>query len=152
MNEITGPNTAYRQHIKQALRELACAVEELLAPTYPTTPMPRPREFKIGHYVWPYVLDSGKVWWWEVHAGQNYYSLRDPRQREPSDALIADLLKECKYQPARILRVAEQIRAAAEWCRKRAEGRRRHAEEILQQQQRAAEAIEIDVALNALGR
>ncbi len=149
MKEITSPNPAYQQYLEQAFQELADAVQELLAPTYPTTPLPRPREFKIGRYVWPYVPEPGDVRWWTVYKGQHYYSLKNPWWGKP-DAPVAALLEECKYQPARILRVAEQIRAAAEWCRKRAAGRRRHAEEILRQQRQAVEKIQTDLALNAL--
>ncbi len=133
----------YRQYLESALRELINAVKELHAPTYPTTPLPRPREFRFaGRFTWPHVPEPGDVRWWSVAAGDSRYSIGGSWWGAPSSALVADLLQECGYQPARILRAAEQIRAAAEWCRKRAEGRRRHAEEILRQQHRAAERVE----------
>jgi hypothetical protein len=42
--------------------------------------------------------------------------------------------------------------AAAAWCRARAEGRRRMAQEILRQQARALETIENERAMQALGK
>ncbi len=155
---MTDLSTIYSQYIEQALRELGDSVEKLLAPTRPNTPIPRPRVFRIGSsFRWPYIWGNGKPEWILMSSGEYCYSI-DPRFRTKSyperqtSYLIRALLSDCEYQPSRVLRAATQIRVAAEWCRKRAEGRRRHAKEILLQQRRAVEKIQTDLALGVLAQ
>ena len=45
------------------------------------------------------------------------------------------------YQPARILKVSRWLESVTEWCKKRTEGRKRAAEEILKQQKKAVDVI-----------
>ncbi len=145
------------QYLRDALVELAEGIEQMLAETNPHTPLPRPRVFKIQRrFLWPRI--DGRVNWWVMvgRGGWPWYEV-DPRyfHREasnPAEGLVKALLQASGCQPARVIQAAAQIRAAAEWCRKRAEGRRRHAEEILRQQRRAVEKIETDRALKALSK
>ncbi len=147
----------YEQLLEDALGELISAVGELVKPTYPETPLPRrARVFRIESFTWPcyQVIDNESLLWGMMSHSlpTGYFALRGSVGGRPSASLVAMLLKQCGYQPARVLHAAKQIRAAAEWCRRRAAGRRRHAEEILRQQWKAAEEIDADIALIALSK
>ena len=65
-----------------------------------------------------------------------------------SDSLLAV----CGHQPRKVLRCLRRIQAATAWCYARAEGRKRAAEEILRQQQGAADTLKAEAAMQALGK
>ena len=52
--------------------------------------------------------------------------------------------KLCKlfcYQPAKIQKISHWLESIIEWCKKRTEGRKRVAEEILRQQKKAVDVL-----------
>jgi ABC-type nitrate/sulfonate/bicarbonate transport system substrate-binding protein len=51
------------------------------------------------------------------------------------------------WQPRLVLRAVRRLQAAAAWCRARAAGRQRAAQEILRQQSKAVEALEAEAIL-----
>jgi len=112
--------------VEKYLKELREARKELLSETTPSTPLPRPRRFWFTrkHY-FPY--DDFN----HVATCKSFCSLANFL-----DDLAQEICEVCEWQPRKILRAIRRIAAAAEWCRKRAEGRKRHAEEILRQQSR----------------
>jgi len=113
--------------VEKYLRRLREARKELLSETTPPTPLPRPRRFWFTHkHYFPYDADFN-----HVATNKSFCSLA-----HFLDDLAQEICEACGWQPRRILRAIRRIAAAAEWCRKRAEGRKRHAEEILRQQSR----------------
>lgn len=140
--------------LSDALKDLERAVKELQQPTVPSTPMPRPKFFHITDLVvWPYfqkskVSNSTFLYYTYVtvygKGGGEY------RRDLTSDDLPEKILSDCEYQPAKVLRALRRIQAATEWCRRRVDGRRRAAEEILRQQQKAVEDLEAEAAMTAL--
>jgi hypothetical protein len=134
----------------EALLELRAAVRELMQETTPETPLPRARSFVFYPGVrWPGGPKGNWVNYIRVESsdyevGRNWDS--------ELQALAKRLVERCGYQPRKVLRVQRRIMAAAAWCRARAEGRRRMAQEILRQQARALETIENERAMQALGK
>jgi hypothetical protein len=137
---------AYAALLMAALRELDQAVTELCRETMPHTPLPRPHIFEL----WPGVS------WPAIEEGRPRYDYLSERRSERRYTRYVEyyppeeIIKMCGGQPRQILRVLRKIQAAAAWCRARAEGRRRMAEEILRQQRRAVEVLEAESALQAL--
>jgi len=137
----------YEKILSAALDDLEAAAKKLTAATTPQTPLPRPREFifisrgKEKKVVWP-AFDGGKYWLNHItHPGAILGYSTHAR---------AYILSLAQYQPRLILRALRRIQAATAWCEARAEGRRRQAEEILRQQQKAVEALEAEAAMLAL--
>ncbi len=133
----------YETLLKQALRELSRAAKALADETSPATPEPRPRIFQFAPGItWPRVRD-GVNWGLVVDgssgAGWGYL-----------ESVARQILNQSRGQPRLILRALRRIQAATAWCRARAEGRRRAAQEILRQQAKAAEALEAEAAMSAL--
>lgn len=131
--------------LAEAVRDLYSAAIEMAKSTIPRTPMPRIRRFAITERMsWPYTDSQGtpdveKV----LVEGRGFMSLR-------SEDVAREVFYECEGQPKKILRALRRIQAATVWCRARAEGRRRMAEEILKQQKRAVEVLEAEIAISAL--
>lgn len=141
----------YDNVLSSALMELGAAIRELLAPTEPSTSLPQPRFFYLvdGRVVWPFCDRTGEVRWSELEIDGTYDWFTSPASAERAARRLIEL---AGYQPRKILRTLRRIQAATAWCRARAEGRKRMAQEILRQQGRAVEALEAEAALAALGR
>jgi hypothetical protein len=98
--------------------------------------MPRLRRFYFTRkQVWPasdkdlfHVTNGGK--------STNHITTSHDRWR-----VAQDIMAECAGQPARILRAIKEVEAATQWCRDRAAGRARAAEEIVRQQGQAASEL-----------
>jgi hypothetical protein len=134
----------------EALLELRAAVRELMQDTTPKTPLPRSRSFVFYPGVsWPGGPEGN--WINYIRVDSSDYEVAKNWDSE-LQALAKRLVERCGYQPRKVLRVQRRILAAAGWCRARAEGRRRMAQEILRQQARALETIENERALQALGK
>jgi hypothetical protein len=122
--------------IEKALNDLVQAAIVLEKPTYPQTPLPRPRRFTlVGGYTWEwndsYIRGDRTIWL----------------------ATSADALAQiCGYQPRKVLRLLRRIQAATAWCEARREGRERQAQEILRQQKKALEALEAESVLGKLAQ
>jgi hypothetical protein len=124
--------------IEKALNDLVQAALALEKPTYPQTPLPRPRQFTlVGGYTWEW-NDSyirrgdGKMIWLATGA--------------------EGLARICGYQPRRVLRLLRRIQAATAWCEARRQGRERQAQEILRQQMKALEVLEAESAMRRLAQ
>jgi hypothetical protein len=129
--------------VTEALNELKRAASALEAPTYPQTPLPRPKQFPlVGGYVW------------EWRNGGGYTIIRERRGQdtwlERSGAVV--LVRACGYQPRQVLRLLRRIQAATAWCEARRQGRERLAQEILRQQKKALEALEAESVIRKLAQ
>jgi len=129
------------------LKELRKAIYELQQHTIPYTPLPRPKVFKLFNkelIVWPNRPDD----LYTIKVGDCNYDF----EYGVENHVVEKICKVCKYQPAKILKVIHRIDAAIEWCRKRTEGRKRAAEEILKQQKKAVDTLNaISVACKLTG-
>lgn len=142
--------------IKDALEDLHLAVCEMLGQTKPSTPQPRARIFTIlrkgnSTYTWPVTRDSGvPVWDRMVYAvkGNTY----DHPSLRLADSTAESLVTVCQYQPHLILVALRRLEACANWCRSRAAGRQRAAEEILRQQDKWNQILKAETAINTLAR
>lgn len=113
-----------RQTINELLNELEHAVGELKTQWWPQAPMPRPRIFRFADRVtWPYTR-KGRIIWFSLKEKNNEVTLH-----EAASAILLHL-----RSPRDVIKCIQTIRSAIKWCRKRAEGRRRHSEEIYRQQ------------------
>mgnify|MGYP000210771856 CR=1 FL=1 len=139
--------------VLQALADLRSAMEDLCQPLEPDVPLPRFRRFQlIENIEWPYVDPDGITDPSRIGAPErwDYYYYLPCSPKDTRSASISAIIGACRDRPARILRVIRRIEAAAAWCRARAEGRRRAAEEILRQQAKALETLEAMAAQEAL--
>lgn len=131
-----------------ALADLDRAVEELLKPTVPATPMPRPRRFEIAPgIVWPSRSSWGDVVFTDRSGAPQVYPLSSSWGR---GLLLDKIVAATGAQPRRLLRALRRIEAATAWCRDRRAGRERMAQEILRQQMWAIEALEAEIAWRSL--
>ncbi|MBT9258227.1 MAG: hypothetical protein KM310_00510 [Clostridiales bacterium] len=138
------------QHIQlvaRALKQLADEFRNLIADTYPATPLPRFRRFELARGIaWPRDTDTqSKFDLYYLEVGGRIFTITSSDLAEK----IVDL---SEGKPRHILRSIRRIEAAAEWCRARAEGRKRMAEEILRQQKRAKEVLDAEIALMVLAK
>ena len=129
--------------VTEALNELKRQAASLEEPTYPQTPLPRPKQFHlVGKYVW------------EWREGKGYTIIRENGVAsvwlEPSGAVV--LVRACDYQPRQVLRLLRRIQAATAWCEARRRGRERQAQEILRQQKKALEALEAESVIRKLAQ
>jgi hypothetical protein len=136
--------------LKVAVQELQAAVSELQRQTIPHT-----REVER----FPTIYLPGNVHWPGGYPGKpNLYGLRtkvDERRSwdlnilEPQRTAEA-LGNRVGWQPRLVLRAVRRLQAAAAWCRARAAGRQRAAQEIIRQQSKAVEALEAEAVLAKL--
>jgi len=132
----------YVQIIADALDDLRAAATSLADPTTPPAPPPRPRVFTIAPGVtWPFVgatpdkLSPFLTVLISNVGGPDLAKFNCYTLGIAAHTTIATIILErCKYQPRLVLRALRRIQAATAWCRARAEGRRRAAQEILRRQ------------------
>lgn len=136
----------YETLIIGALRELGEAAQNISQEIYPIVPLPRSKTFIFTPRVtWPLFYDSC-VYFTECGlSDRRFYNISSY-----STSICEAIMKDCKYQPSKILRALRNIQAATAWCEARTEGRKRAAEEILRQQSRAVEILEAEATLQAL--
>jgi hypothetical protein len=129
--------------ISAALADLEAAANKMKQNTSPVTPLPRVRRFEIvaGKITWPNQDELRSMF----ALGKTTF-LGDWNRKY----VIKNIIEACGGQPRLILRALRRIQAATAWCEARAEGRQRAAEEILRQQARAVEALEVEAAMLAL--
>jgi len=134
-----------QQEVQAALKTLLNAANELTQQLPVPVPMPRPRIFYLTPSVqWPYVsTQDNYIHWNDLSRNGTSYWLKN------SD-LAQYICSDVMWRPRAVLRVIRRIEAAATWCRRRAEGRRRAAEEILQQQRDALKKLQARTALREL--
>ncbi len=136
----------YEKIIGQALRDLDQAIEQMLKHTEPTTAPPRAKIFMFAENIfWPYANDRHNPEW-------GYFNREGRRHTLCYRAYVTVIVNECGSQPRKVLRTLRRIQAATAWCYARAEGRKRQAEEILRQQQGAADTLKAEAAMQALGK
>ena len=147
------------------LADVRKAVYELLQQTVPYTPLPCFKFFKFfdkhAEIVWPgcedlqvingiYIVEelyTVEEWFTITDAVESLYALKVKGKNYwiRFDIEIENTAQKlCKlfcYQPARILRVSRWLESVIEWCKKRTEGRKRAAEEILRQQKKAVDVL-----------
>jgi hypothetical protein len=139
-----------REEIAAAIQQLRDAAKGLVRQSVtPPTPLPRARVFYIAPGVqWPGPKHSGPHPFYCMGIpspdGEVYpISLWDGNVTERIGGI-------CQWQPREVLRAVRRLEAAAAWCRARAEGRRRAAQEIVRQQARAMETLEARAAVRAM--
>ncbi len=133
-----------KELISSALGELRKAAESMTEELSPHVPLPRVRTFEFAPgIVWPGESPGEGNQGWYKYARVNGYqvSLGDVAEK---------ITKKTGGQPRKVLRALRRIEAATEWCRRRAEGRRRAAQEILRQQSRAVAALEAEEVIRGL--
>lgn len=136
--------------LENALRSLSAAELALWKDTTPSTPMVRFRKYNWidKEVIWPGVDATYRVRAHHVAIkgmSIGYGSFQ-------AKILAQMLVNECKAQPRKILKVFYKIASTERWCLARAEGRKRAAQEILRQQDRAVRTLETLEALRVLGK
>jgi len=129
--------------VREKLIELRKAIDELLEETIPHTPLPHSKTFKLldegtdRQIVWPAYPDR----WDEIQVcyfdkySTFYLGYTD------YDYKAKLICKLCNYDSQKVLKLIRRLEAAIEWCKKRTEGRKRAAEEILKQQKKAVDTL-----------
>jgi DNA-directed RNA polymerase specialized sigma54-like protein len=143
--------------LSEALVQLWEAMVELVQPTFPQTPLPRPPakgikvvrqevELKVrverNKIAVVFRVDG-------IHIAELRVSDTD-KMFDPS-YLLGKMMPHVD-SPRALAHCLRQLRWLTAWMRKRAEGRRRAAEEILRQQRRWVEELEGEIALRKLGQ
>lgn len=135
--------------IRSAVTDLQKAGSALEEATVPQTNMPRPRIFEITDSItWPYIAtDENKIYWQNIQVGARrglYYISTGDVSRYIGDT--------CGWEPRKVLRAVRRLQAAAAWCRARADGRQRMAQEIVRQQSRAVEKLKAELTVVLLSQ
>ncbi len=122
-----------KELVAAALEELRKAAESI-GDLSPGVPMPRVRVFEFAPgLVWPgETPQEGHYWYLYSRLGDRKV-LGSGGFKVWADDLTEMILKRAGGQPRKVLRALRRIQAATEWCRRRAEGRRRAAQEVLRQ-------------------
>ena len=152
--------TDLQQHgqklLSEALTQLWEAMLELTRPTSPQTPLPRPpaKPIRVSREVELKVdVENGRCVVVRVFArGCCLETLRVQDTTNyigPSDVVAKSVMSYLSC-PRDLVRCLRQLRWLTAWMRKRAEGRRRAAEEILRQQRKWVEMLESEIALRKL--
>jgi hypothetical protein len=131
----------WEELIRGAIKRLLAAYRDMIEPTYPQTPLPRPRKFHlVDGGTWStehhhrIALENGSAVWLE------------------NNQAAKELLGICGYQPRKVLRLLRRIQAATAWCEARRKGRERLAQEILRQQKKALEILEAESTIRKLAQ
>ncbi len=140
--------------LAESLAQLWEAMNELAQPTFPQTPLPRPpakpirlaRQLELRVEVDDGVIvrfyDGGVCFdRWGVAKGARYGGV-------PSN-VIGTMVRRLSH-PRALAHCLRQLRWLTAWMRKRAEGRRRAAAEILRQQREWVEELESEIAMHKL--
>jgi hypothetical protein len=141
--------------LSEALTQLWEAMLELSRPTSPQTPLPRPPakpikiarglevRVQVGSGVIVYFLLDGVCCdRWVASKGGCCYNI---------PLLVKNVMPHLSH-PRALAHCLRQLRWLTAWMRKRAEGRRRAAAEILRQQRKWVEMLESEAALQELAR
>jgi hypothetical protein len=139
-----------------AFLELVNGVAELARPTHPQTPFPRPpkpvalgpditlslveRDVSYSPYkLYRIVLEKTGV-------PAHIFVKLDPQDAQGmAQSIVANI-----DRPRDLVRALRRIQWLAAWARKRADGRRRAAEEILRQQRKWVDILESEMAIRKL--
>lgn len=142
--------------VREALDVLYNAQRQMLRRTYPQTPLPRPRIFKIFQsqdicISWPLVNPKSDDVLWDalyiysprVKGGSAFGGFGSAPTAEHICALVGG-------NPRRVAHVVEMIHAAAQWCLDRLEGRKRHAKALRERMRSANERVEMEALMARL--
>jgi hypothetical protein len=142
--------------LAEALKQLWEAMLELTQPTSPQTPLPRPpaKPIKITHkVVFEVLLDregSSTVYFFaDGYCVGRLTACNGTSHAVDSSRLAGDMMPYLSH-PRSLAHCLRQLRWLTAWMRKRAEGRRRAAAEILRQQRKWVEMLEGEIALRKL--
>lgn len=138
--------------VEAALTDFGNAYTAMMQNTMP--PTPNYTQFKTfrGHsFCWPTPGAHSKQDPSAILIGDTPHLLWRILQQGPW--VWAKMLVECdQYQPHRVWRDIRAIQRAAQYCRRRAEGRQRAAQEILKQQSKYWEKIKAEAVIHDLAR
>jgi hypothetical protein len=143
--------------LSEALTRLWEAMLELTRPTSPQTPLPRPpaKPVRVTREVELKVdVEDGRCVVVRIFAdGCCLETLRvcDTTNYILNPECLMERVMPHLSRPRALANCLRQLRWLTAWMRKRAEGRRRAAEEILRQQRRWVEMLESEIALRKLG-
>jgi hypothetical protein len=141
--------------LSEAIKQLWEAMIELTRLTTPQTPLPRPpvKPIKIGRGVELRVeVRHGCVTVYVFARGTclKKIDVSEGKSRDIYPSLTAKEMMPYLSQPRALANCLRQLRWLTAWMRKRAEGRRRAAAEILRQQRKWVEMLESEIALRKL--
>ena len=144
MNE-TEMKDAMVELFADALERVGKARRELMQDTVPPTPLPRFRYFRLtgsGWYVeYPASNERGEPWYETIRVVRRSSS-HTVNLYSNAPANLKRFVDMVGYSPASIVRLVRWLESIERWMLARAEGRRRHAQEILRQQQHATDEFE----------
>jgi hypothetical protein len=141
--------------LAEAIDKLWEAMIELTRPTSPQTPLPRPpaKPIKIARGVELRVevrRDCVTVYVFAQGICLKEINVCCGRSHDIYPSLTAKEMMPYLSQPRAFANCLRQLRWLTAWMRKRAEGRRRAAAEILRQQRKWVEMLESEIALRKL--
>ncbi|MEM4204584.1 MAG: hypothetical protein QXS54_10995 [Candidatus Methanomethylicaceae archaeon] len=136
--------TEMEKLLRIKLKELERVSREFLKDTIPSTPLPRVKSFRLSKEI---------VFYMEPKATFRFAIENLRFTLELSiDNITYSILEVSGYKPRDVLRIVRRIEAIMDWFRRRIEGRKRMAEEILRQQRKFVEALEAEAALVSLSK
>jgi len=126
----------------QACNEARKAYE---AHTFPRVPRGRLKRFELRlggvQFVYPakrFMSDEPQLDGIEMHVGGSVRTISFNGNREDAETIVDKL----NGYPSRVLAAVRWLERIERWLRARAEGHKRHAEEVLRQQRRAVAEIQ----------
>jgi hypothetical protein len=147
-----------KEVLEEALMNVMQSLQTLTHPTYPNVSLPRPPKpialgqdiyldlrIKDGQYKLLLVC-CGVVITQILRSGNAEYPI-PAKAREMAEFIMPHV-----DRPRDIVRVVRRLQWLATWARKRMDGRRRAAEEILRQQRKWVDIIENEIAINKLAQ
>jgi DNA-directed RNA polymerase specialized sigma54-like protein len=153
---MTDLQTHGRELLSEALDRLWEAMRELTRPTSPPTPLPRPpaKPIRVSRKVELRVeRENSRTITVDVFVdGRCLGSLRvwDTTNYTVDHSDLVGKMMPYLSRPRTLAHCLRQLQWLTEWMRKRAEGRRRAAEEILRQQRKWVEELEGEIAMRKL--
>jgi hypothetical protein len=142
--------------LSEALEQLWEAMVELVRPTSPRTPLPRPPAKGIGvlrEVELKVRVERNKIavvfCVGGIHVAELPASGTDKSNMFDPSYLLGKIMPHVD-SPRALAHCLRQLRWLTGWMRKRAEGRRRAAAEILRQQRKWVEMLESEIALRKL--
>jgi hypothetical protein len=140
----------YGEILSEAVERLWAAMIELARPTSPPTPLPRPpaKPVRVSRELEMRVGIEGKSVTVSVFADGRCLDELANYVIDPSN--FVSRVMPYLHSPRAVASFLRQLQWLTAWMRKRAEGRRRAAEEILRQQRKWVEMLESEIALRKL--
>ncbi|MEM4204585.1 MAG: hypothetical protein QXS54_11000 [Candidatus Methanomethylicaceae archaeon] len=135
--------TGMEKLLKIKLEELERVSREFSKDTVPSTPLPRLKNFRLSKEIAVYMESN------TARLSINGLTFSPGCSL---DTIAHVIVEHLGYKPRDVLRFVRRIEAVTNWFRRRTEGRKRMAGEILRQRKKYQETLQAEAALVSLSK